>query len=190
MRAFIALPIPDASAEVLQRLAEGVPVGRPAPRDNLHLTLTFLGDAEEGVLEDLHDLLSALRAPAPEIVFEGLDTFGEAHTGLVFATVRRTSDLMDLQSRVEAASRRAGLDLPRRRFRPHVTIARSKRPPRGVERDRMAGFLARNAQPGIPGFTAATMALYRSTLGPGGAIHEPLALYPLAAAPPAGHADP
>jgi RNA 2',3'-cyclic 3'-phosphodiesterase len=35
------------------------------------------------------------------------------------------------------------------------------------------------ARPDLPGFTARAVTLYRSTLGPRGAHHDPLASYPL-----------
>jgi RNA 2',3'-cyclic 3'-phosphodiesterase len=97
--------------------------------------------------------------------------------GLVFATVLPDEGLTALQSKVERIARMAGADLPRRRFRPHVTLARSSRQPKGPARDRMAAALGMPVA--IPGFTATEVVLYRSTLGAGGALHEPLETYPL-----------
>jgi 2'-5' RNA ligase len=58
------------------------------PEDNLHLTLAFLGDVGEDVLNDLHDILSSTALPAATVAFGGLGTFGEMERGLVFAEVR------------------------------------------------------------------------------------------------------
>ncbi len=179
MRAFIALPLPEETAQALERLQSGLPFGRAMPRDNLHLTLAFLGDVDEGALEALHFELSGLRTGPVEIDFGGLGTFGEAEFGLIFAEVARSDDLSDLQARIAGRVRRASIDLPRRRFRPHVTLARANRAPRGAEAGKVAGFLGRHATTEIPGFTAASFCLYGSTLTPGGAVHEVLAEYPL-----------
>lgn len=177
MRAFLALPIPEDVADALSQLQSSIPFGRAVPEDNLHLTLAFLRDAEDKALELLHDLLSAMHLPPVDIRFTGLDSFTEMERGLVFAAVERTDPLYFLHDRVAATCRAAGLDLPRRRFRPHVTLMRANRKPVGPTRDRLAAMLG--PLPGLSGFTARELVLYRSTLHPGGAVHEPLASYPL-----------
>ena len=177
MRAFLALPIPEATAAALVRLQPLIPVGRPVPEENLHLTLAFLGDAPEAALEDLHGMLQALRAAPVEICFTALDSFTEMDRGLVFAAVERTAALQALHDRVAGLCRVAGLELPRQRFRPHVTLMRANRRPDGPARDRLAALLG--PRPDVPGFTARALTLYQSTLTPRGALHEPLASYPL-----------
>ncbi len=177
MRAFLALDIPDDIATALIRVQSAIPFGRPVPEDNLHLTLAFLEDAPEPALEDLHDLLTGLRAGPVEIRFTGIDSFTDAERGLIFAAVDRTEPLQSLHDHIASMCRQAGLDLPRRRFRPHVTLMRAGRRPDGPARDRLAASLG--ARPDLPGFTARAVTLYRSNLGPRGAIHDPLAVYPL-----------
>lgn len=178
MRAFIALPLPDetlgALAEMQSRL--GAP-GRPVPEDNMHLTLAFLGDPGEAELSDLHEVLEATPLPAPELRFGPLGTFAEMERGLLFVSVEASPALVSLHGKVARAARMAGITLPRRRFRPHVTLFRSNRQPTGPARDRMAVALGQAVD--LPPVQAGTMGLYRSTLGPGGARHEALALYPL-----------
>jgi len=177
MRAFVAIDIPEATAAALTRLQSAIPFGRPVPEDNLHLTLAFLDDAPEPALEDLHEMLTGLRAPPVEIRFTGLDSFTETERGLIFAAVERTEALQALHDRIASLCRSAGLDLPRRRFRPHVTLMRANRRPDGTARDRLAASLG--PRPDLPGFTAKALTLYQSTLAPRGALHDPLAGYPL-----------
>lgn len=177
MRAFLAIPIPEDVAGDLIRLQSSVPFGRAVPEENLHLTLAFLEDAPEAALEDLHDLMTALRAGAVDIRFTGLDSFTEGARGLVFAAVERTEALQALHDRIASLCRAAGLDLPRRRFRPHVTLTRANRRPDGSARDRLAASLG--PVPGLPGFTARAVTLYQSSLTPRGAVHDPLVVYPL-----------
>lgn len=177
MRAFLALPIPETTAAALVAAQELIPVGRPVPEDNLHLTLAFLGDVSDAVLADLHDVLSVTTLPTAQVSFGGLGTFGEIDRGLVFAEVLADKRLSALHAKVAQASRMAGADLPRRRFRPHVTLARTNRQPTGSARDRLAASLG--ARIDIPGFEATELVLFQSTLGSGGARHDPLASYPL-----------
>lgn len=176
MRAFIAIPVPDETAAALVRLQAALPHGRPVPEDNLHLTLAFLGDVPEPVLADLDDALAVLAWIAPEVRFSGLDSFTEAERGTVFAAVERTEALVGLQAKLETLARGLGSDLPRRRFRPHVTLTRGKRRPSGLARDRLATQMGMHME--IPGFLAEEIVLYQSILMPSGARHTALASYP------------
>jgi 2'-5' RNA ligase len=177
MRAFLALPIPENTVAALIAVQGRVPVGRPVPEDNLHLTLAFLGDVGEAVLEALDDVLSATPLPTAHVAFGGLGTFGDMERGLVFAEVLADPGLTALQAKVAQVARMAGAELPRRRFRPHVTLARANRQPTGPARDRLAVALGTRLD--IPGFEAGELVLYQSTLSPSGARHDPLAYYPL-----------
>ena len=177
MRAFLALPLPEATVDALVHLQATLPTGRAVPEDNLHLTIAYLGEVSEGTLETLHDLLSTTRLPAPAITFSGLGTFAEMERGLVFAEVEDSPTLTALHSKAVQAARAAGVTLPRRRFRPHVTLMRASKQPKGPARDRLAVALGQT--PDIPGFTARTLCLYQSTLMPSGARHEVLATYDL-----------
>ena len=177
MRAFVALPVPEPALSALLAVQSRLPVGRAVPEENLHLTLAFLGEVTEAYLADLDDILSATPLPAAEVRFTRLDTFAEIDRGLLFAGVEPAARLAALEGKVARTVRMAGLDLPRRRFRPHVTLTRANRQPRGPARDRMAAALGMPVQ--IPAYTATEAILYRSTLGPGGARHDALAAYPL-----------
>lgn len=120
----------------------------------------------------------AARLRPAEIAFEGLGTFAEMERGLTFAEVTASGTLTALQAKVAQVARQAGADLPRRRFRPHVTLTRANKQPRGATRDRLAAAMGMPLA--VPGFTAREMCLYQSTLTPAGARHEVLARYPLA----------
>lgn len=177
MRAFLALQLADPAIDALMRVQSLLPTGKPVPEDNLHLTLAYLGEVAEAVLETLHDLLGAARLPAADIAFEGLGTFAEMERGLTFAHVTPNAPLTALQAKVAQVARQAGADLPRRRFRPHVTLTRANKQPKGPARDRLAAAMGTPVD--VPGFRAHAMCLYQSTLTPTGARHEVMASYPL-----------
>jgi 2'-5' RNA ligase len=177
MRSFLALPLPDAVRAAILPLQGAVPFGRAVPEENLHLTLAFLGDAPLPVLEEIDAHLRSLRLPAPEVRFGGLDTFGDMAQGLVFIAVAADPVLTGLHGKLAQVARAAGIDLPRRRFRPHVTILRSAKAPKGIARDRLAAALGMPVH--LPAFTARRVTLYESRLSSTGARHFPLADYPL-----------
>jgi 2'-5' RNA ligase len=87
--------------------------------------------------------------------------------------------LVALRRAVRGLVYQAGIELPRARFRPHVTLARFGRRMTMLETQRIAGVLEAYAdldagRLGVEGFR-----LYRSHLGEGGAWYESLADYPL-----------
>ena len=169
MRSFIALPVSDPLSDALTGLQYAVQTGRAVPPDNLHLTLAFLEDQPVEMLEALDQELLCIRAAPFEVAFTGMGAFGRA----VHVTADPTPALRALHDQVVSACRRAGLVLPRRRFRPHVTIIRLN------HSDRVLSTPAVLAAHQLPVMPVSSFALYQSTLLPGGARHDVLATYPL-----------
>ncbi|MBE1282513.1 MAG: RNA 2',3'-cyclic phosphodiesterase [Rhodobacteraceae bacterium] len=161
--------MPQDVAEALLRLQRRLGFGRPVPQDNLHLTLAFLDDQPEELLEDLHEELSTLRAAPFTIELAGLGVFGTA----IHVPASDNPNLTALYDRITSACRRVGIPLQRRRFRPHVTLARLGKgqspPPLKTE---LSDFQ-------IPALPVTQVALYHSILHPKGARHEELASYQL-----------
>lgn len=178
MRAFAGLPLPAAALDVLERVQEGLTVGRHVPAENMHLTLAFLDDQPEALLQALHQVLAEISAPPLQLTFRGLDTFGGKLPRVLAADVQKTPELSHLRGQIRSACRSAGIELPRERFRPHVTLARFPRHLEAGQVEKIARFLA-----GAAGFRleceAEAFALYQSTLAPEGARYDVLAEYPL-----------
>ncbi|MFW8637045.1 RNA 2',3'-cyclic phosphodiesterase [Cribrihabitans pelagius] len=178
MRAFAALPLPDQALDALERVQEGLTVGRLMPAENLHLTLAFLDDQPEAALEALHQELAEIRAAPVDLSFQGLDTFGGRHPRILLARAAPSPGLTALRTRILSACRAAEIALDRARFRPHVTLARFPRHLEPGQVAKIGRFLERSAA-----FRHAcrveSFALFRSTLAPDGARHDVLAEYPL-----------
>ena len=178
MRAFVALDLPDEITAAVRRLQAGLTVGRVMAEDTLHLTLAFLGDVADPLARDVAEALSALRLPQVAVQISGLDVFGGRRPSVLVALAK--GDGLDrLHDKVVRAVREAGHDLPGERFRPHVTLARFPRvfPPK--DQQRLGEFLALNGTFALPPAPALAVTLYRSHLRDDGAIHEPLASFPL-----------
>ncbi|WP_417474296.1 RNA 2',3'-cyclic phosphodiesterase [Leisingera sp.] len=178
MRAFVGLLLPDAALDALERVQEGLTAGRHVPAENMHLTLAFLDDQPEAQLQRLHQDLAEISAPPVRLSFHGLDTFGGKLPRVLAAQVQKTPELARLRDRVRAACRSAGIELPRERFRPHVTLGRFPRHLDAGQVDKVARYLA-----AASGFRfecdAERLALFQSTLAPQGARYDILAEYSL-----------
>jgi 2'-5' RNA ligase len=181
MRAFLALPMPDAAVTALERLQQEIPIGRLVPPENLHLTLLFLGERSEAALEELHFALEALRAPGFDLRLSGLDMFDRADPAALHIGVPPCPALEALQARLRAVAHGAGIMLERSRFRPHVTLARFNRGLGPDQAARLGRFLAARGDFALPAFAVRGFTLYESILTKDGSVYEVLADYPLAA---------
>lgn len=175
IRLFVGLDLPPGLGERLAALAGGIPGARWVERRNLHITLRFVGEVEEGMGADLHDALGGLRAPAFMLGLSGFGTFGRSTPNHLWAAVDRASGLLHLQAKVEQTVTRLGLVPEGRKYLPHVTLARF----RGAPVSRVQDFIARNSPFQAAPWAVKHFVLYRSHLGRGGAEYEALAEYPL-----------
>jgi 2'-5' RNA ligase len=125
LRLFLAL-FPDAlEAEATLRLQRAIawPAGaRLVRRENLHVTLHFLGDVDAARLEPLARAI-AVTAPPVEIV---LDRFAAWTPDIaVLEPATAPAALATLHARLAHALGDAGFALDARPYRPHVTLARA-----------------------------------------------------------------
>lgn len=181
MRSFVAIPMPEAISAALAPVQAALPFGRLVEAENLHLTLTFLGDQPEPMLEEVHFALETIRHPAFDLTLSGLDTLGADSPQTLNIGVQHAPGLTELQHRIKSRLHGLGLQGERRRFHPHVTLARF---PKVVSRDeigRLGRFLAGRADHRLPAFRATEFCLFESILTSDGAHYEVLASYPLAA---------
>lgn len=177
IRAFTALALPDHALDRLEQFQQTLPLHRVVPRENLHITLAFLDTQPEIVLEELHHELQRLRAPGFAVGLRGVGAFGGARPRNIHAAVEQQPLLHHLQAKVEAAARSVGMELPARRYVPHVTLARLGAG--RFDRPRLERALAAAADFFVPAWEVESFGLYRSHLGRDGANYELLASYRL-----------
>jgi 2'-5' RNA ligase len=178
MRAFFALPLPERARTELTSLRADVGTARWAPAEQLHVTLRFFADLDETQAEALLEALSTPGLPRPggPLRARGLGTFGApARPSVLWAGLDPEEPVRALAIAIEGAVRALGLPRELRPFSPHVTLARLSQP----DVRRLAAFLRRGRAFSSSPFEATEVVLYRSTLGPGGAVHEPWGRVPL-----------
>lgn len=167
LRLFVALLLPD---EALARLTDwqerqlpALPGLRPVPRENLHITVAFLGRT---AADRVPDIAEATRVAAEKVEPPLLEPVRYRETRSVGMIV--LSDEGDraerLASRVFKRLERLGVyEREQRRWLPHVTVVRFRERPR--------------LQPSLPELgrvMSSEMAVMLSRLAPGGARYEVL----------------
>ena len=179
MRLFLAIDLPDPLKAKLEKAQSALTGGRRVPRDNLHLTVLFLGDELSlDAAEQVDMELRARALPKAEIVVAGIGHFGHDAPRAIWAGVAKSEGLVSLHEKCRSAARRAGCETPKRRFVPHVTLARYGSSDMTGHID-LATMLGRHGQMSYPAFTASELVLYRSHFGRAGPAYEPLASYDL-----------
>lgn len=126
---FIAVPIDESIKEKLTYWCrkEQPPFQRFVHEQDLHITLAFLGGIEPGVLENLKKALQTVaKQHKPfSLVIEDLGFFGQKQAPRVFwASVNQEKVLYDLQKDVYQGCIDLGIELEKRAYSPHITLAR------------------------------------------------------------------
>lgn len=176
-RLFTALQIPTDIAFSLSLLRGGLPGARWVEPENYHITLRFIGDVEEPMADEIAGQLRRVSRPAFELGLAGLDAFGSRKPHAVYAAVRPTPVLRDLQSEHERLMQRIGLEPEGRKFTPHVTIARL----RGASHPDVAAYLALRSDFRTAPFRVGRFVLMSSRASRGGGPYIVEESYPLAA---------
>ena len=166
LRLFLALLLPPATLDAIvswqgEALA-GVRSVRVVPRESLHLTMAFLGHRPAAELEPIVGALrEAARGKPARLSLRGYrETRSVGMLTFNDEDGRAAALAADLQARLEAL----GVYEPeRRRWLPHVTVARFRERPR-----------LRPALPELEPFVPSDAAAYLSRLRPGGAQYEVL----------------
>ncbi len=169
IRAFIGIPLEDS---VKKRLASILPdFGRVklVEKENLHITLKYLGDIDEANLDNIKKCIDEAAAetekisitinsieafpsvPRAKVMWAGID-IGAYEIGLVFKNL-------------EESLTGIGFKKEERDFTAHVTVARTK--------DWIDISFTQNMNFIIPG-TAGSLVLYKSKLTANGPVYEEL----------------
>lgn len=175
-RLFTALTLPDAVSDLLLDTMEGIPQARWQDAEQLHLTLTFLGEVPASGVDDLVLALSRVEVRPFALALGGVGHFEhKRRVKALWAGVAPSEPLLALQARVAQACALAGFAPEARKFIPHVTLARLS----GAA-PQVPAWLAAHALLATPAFTVSGFTLFASTLSPVGSHYAPVEQFPLA----------
>lgn len=183
MRLFVGLALPDDVSRRLRSLETSLPGARWVPEENLHLTLSFIGEVSRRDAADIDLALDSIRAQCFELQLSGVDWFGQKGYGgegrLLFVDVVKNPELIQLHERVTSALTRIGFAPEKRKYRPHVTIARL----RDIRFDRLANYCQQKNLFSTGPFEVCEFSLFSSVLTRDGSHYSIEASYPLTPMP-------
>lgn len=182
LRIFLAISLPQlvrqAAGRLQSRLKPIFDAGTYPEPENLHITLHFLGDTPVSRLPGLLAALGTIDMPILSLSLGELVFCPDARRARV-ASVAVAGDvdlLIDLQHRMSPVLKDQGFRLDHRPYRPHITLARFKFPPRqGTDR---AAEITHTVTQQLEAFRVTQFTLYQSTLDRSGTKYAALAHLP------------
>ena len=139
------------------------------PAEQLHLTMSFLGQVETESEGKLRTVLASVRVPPFFLPIESVGVFGGQHPTIIWAGVGKGHPhLFALHKHIQDAVMQSGFEPDLRPFHPHITLARVKDVPRHALRP----FLLRYEQTEFDLFPVKNFVLYSSELSSEGATHS------------------
>ncbi len=125
-RLFTGIKIPTDIAQLLAMKKGKLKGARWLDQENYHVTLSFLGDISETAAEEVIYELGRIEHEPFRVCIDCLDVFGSKKPRTLYAGIRCEAELLDLQRKHERAMQQIGLEMQKRKYAPHVTLARIK----------------------------------------------------------------
>jgi 2'-5' RNA ligase len=169
LRLFCALQLPDDALDaIVAWQALHVTAERPTRREQLHITLAFLGSRPAGELADiaaaLQDVAGSARPPRLTV-----RSYRETRSVGMLAFDDEQGDAAGIAADLHRRLHALGIYEPEQRpWLPHLTVVRFRRPPK-----------LRPPLPELGIIVPSDAAVYLSRLHPKGAQYEPLRIFAL-----------
>ena len=168
-RLFIGLELTESCQQVLAELDPRVKGLRWLPAEQMHLTMSFLGNVADEEEAHLREALGGVQVPAFFLPIQGVGIFGGERPTVVWAGVGKGHPhLFALHKHVQDALLHAGLEPDLRPFHPHITMGRAA----GVSRAALLPFLRKHAEAELGLWKVTGFALFSSVLSPDGTKHS------------------
>ncbi len=176
MRVFIAVDI--ASDEVLERLVKARDLLlesradlKPVSRENMHITLRFIGEIPSSLVYEICDSLKELKFSPFKVRVKGIGVFPTIHRPrVIWAGVDEgVEELSRLHEEVEKILRRLRIPPQREKFIPHITLARVRS---GRNIQALIKIIDSIADQDFGEFMVKEIVLKRSILTPQGPIYN------------------
>lgn len=126
MRLFLAIlfeePVKDRLCEAMELIRRSTRTSRLTRRENLHLTLVFLGELREA--GKVREAMEEIRTSPFPLEIRGLGRFQRDGGDLYWAGIEPSLPLQNLYLELKNALARKGIAVEDRPYRPHLTLAR------------------------------------------------------------------
>lgn len=128
MRLFIGILFPEEVLNEIMKISHRLKVastrGNFTFKENLHLTLAFLGEIEPYRLKELEACMNEIEWEPFPIELKEIGQFSKKDGDIYWIGVRESQELINLQSSLVKCLQREGFSIENRPYKPHLTIGR------------------------------------------------------------------
>jgi len=130
MRTFIAFKLPEQTLDNLKKMQDSLKQhaerGNYTPKENMHLTVRFLGEISIDTAQKVMKMMESLsRFPAVEMSLQQVSTLRAAD--VVIAKLKSQPHLFDIEKLITEETYKLGISGERRMYTPHITLIRRYR---------------------------------------------------------------
>jgi RNA 2',3'-cyclic 3'-phosphodiesterase len=176
IRTFISLEIPEESINqiigIRDKTLGNISRIKWEKKDKLHITLKFLGDTDEKLLNKISGVIGGIVTGYKSLALK-FEKFGVFKKGsepkILWVGVNPNRELLSLVDEIENSLTEFGYKKERRGFKPHITLLRF----RGYEDAKKILSLTEVILPEIK-FTSDKVVFYESKLLSNGSIYKPI----------------
>jgi RNA 2',3'-cyclic 3'-phosphodiesterase len=148
-------------------------------KENIHITLAFLGDTEELMIAKVKDMLKST-CPTEQsfsILLRGAGVFkGFSDPRVLWAGIENSDKLVSLQGAIRGGLRKSGISVEERQFTPHLTLGRIRSI---MNKEKLRSIIESYSGKEWQTVSVNEVTLYESILMQTGAVYRPIEIYKL-----------
>ena len=178
IRSFISIDLEDTKilSQVESIMSSLVSLGgdlKPVERDNIHLTLKFLGSVSITKLDEVKSALAQVSFAPFSLEIRGAGAFPNLkRMNVIWVGIEEGWSQVELiYEQTEKLLHQLGFSRETRPFSPHITVARVKS---GRKRDEIAAFMGHLTDESFGTFSVESVRLKQSVLSPSGPKYSTL----------------
>jgi len=128
MRIFIAINFDEKTKSAIGMVRDNLRTnsfsGNFTRNENLHLTLVFLGEVDESLLPAIRHAMNSIQTQPFILRFTTIGSFNRENGDIWWLGAEDNPALKELQSKLSKLLDESGFDIEKRKYTPHLTIAR------------------------------------------------------------------
>jgi len=142
--------------------------------ENIHITLRFLGDTDEQIIEDIEKIIknSVSEIKPFNVQLNGTGVFpNPSYVRVVWIGMQNSEQIAEISSRINERITSLGFEKEKRKFSPHLTISRVKS---AKNKDQLLNVVEKYSDVEFADLTINSVCLKKSDLTPKGPIYTTL----------------
>jgi len=179
MRLFIAIDLPEQAKESIEKVKselKGIKGVKPVSKENIHLTLKFLGEVDNANAKDIIKALEQVKFKPFKICISKIGFFpSEQRIQVIWVDAEPAEPLFELKKEIDKALPSFKDDHP---FKNHITFARIKYIEHDFDKKKIIDMV-KNKQLDKAEFLVNKFKLYKSDLTPAGPVYGVVKEYAL-----------